>query len=191
MKSLLALAIVLAPSLASAQIPANYEATAHGRVLACYGEAYTIIELVDVATKNLTLIAGESTKEVTPARLQIVMGMVAAGTIGDQQQALDVVERLEECVATAVERATPDAAARFAAGALAEEVAIGIMMADGFISDYKQSATVIDKVLASGGDASLRATTNSVFSRFGATMKSALERVRIACDQLIEKSTAK
>jgi len=191
MKSLLALAILLAPSLAFAQIPAAYEATPHGRVLACYGEAYTIIELVDVATKNLTLIAGESAKDATPARLQIVTGMIAAGTIGDQQQALDVVERLEECVSSAVERATPDAAARFAAGALTEEVAIGIMMADGFISDYKQSAAVIDKILATSDDASFRTTTNSVFSRFGATMKAALERVRLACDQLVEKSTPK
>jgi len=111
MKSLLVTALLLVPSAALAQTPATYEGTPHGRILACFAQAYSLVELVDVATKNLYLVASEATKESTPARLQVVSGMLASGTLNDQQQALDVVERLEECVNGAIRRAVPDPAA--------------------------------------------------------------------------------
>jgi hypothetical protein len=189
MKTLLVLALALLPTVAAAQVPADYEATPHGRVLACYGQAYTIVELVDVATKHLSMVAAESVKEATPARQQMLVGMLASGTLNDQQQALDVVERLEQCVQTAVDRAVPDAAARYAAGALIEEVAIGMMMADGFVADYRLSAAALDRFLVTADDAALRSSTNSVFSKFGASVKATLERVRLAGDRLVEKST--
>ena len=62
MKPLLALVLVLWPALAPAQTRGAYEATQHGRVLSCYAEAYSLVELVDVATKNLYMVAQEDRK---------------------------------------------------------------------------------------------------------------------------------
>jgi hypothetical protein len=192
MRTLLAFAIALAtlPALAEAQTPAAYEATHHGRVLSCYGHAYAIVELVDVATKNLALVASEAARESNAARQNVVAGMIASGTLIDQQQALDVTSRLESCVASAIERATPDAAAATASQALREEVAVAIMMADGFGSDYRQASPTLNKFLTAGDDPGLQAATNGTFSAFGDVVKSALIRVRVQVDSLIEKSTA-
>ena len=189
---LLAVALVCLPTLAFAQTPALERdgATPHGRVLTCYGEAFALVELVDVATKSLHLVAGETVKGSTPERQNVVAGMLASGTINDQQQALDVAERLDLCVAGAVERAAPDAAAAFAAGILRAELAVAITMADGFTSDFGQSAAAMNQFLASG-DPARQAATNGAFSKFGPTVRGVLDRVRIAVDDLVAKSTVR
>jgi hypothetical protein len=189
MKTLLACALLLVPSASFAQTPAAYEATPHGRILACFAQAYSLVELVDVATKNLYLVTGESTKESTASRQQVVSGMLASGTLNDQQQALEVAERLDDCVESASRRAVPDAAAAFAATALREEVAVAIVMADGFASDFRQASDTLDRFLSQGTDEALRTSTNGVFSRFGPTIRARLDRVRLASDELIQKST--
>jgi hypothetical protein len=191
MRTLLTIVLALLPTVSTAQTPAAYEATHHGRVLTCYAEAYTIVELVDVATKNLYLVAAEAAKEATAERQSVVAGMLASGTLGDQQQALDVTLRLGDCVGGAIDRATPDAGAAFTAGALREELLVAIMMAEGFSSDYQQSAPVISKFLAAGGDAALLGATSRAYSAFGDSIKATLTRVRLRLDELIDKSTAK
>jgi hypothetical protein len=116
--------------------------------------------------------------------------MLASGTLIDQQQAFDVVSRLEPCVTAAIERAAPDAAAAFAAEALREELAVAIMMADGFGSDYRQAAPTMDRFLAAGDDPALQAATTGAFSGFGAVVRGTLVRVRTQVDDLVVKSKA-
>ena len=96
--------------------------------------------------------------------------------------------RLEGCVNTAIERASPDAAASFAVTALREELLVAIMMADGFASDYQQSAGALTKFLAAGGDSGLLAAATGAYSGFGSTIKATLTRTRIRLDELGEKS---
>lgn len=191
MKTLAVLALILCPAAALAQAPEVYTATPHGRLLACHAEAYSLVELLDVATKNLVLLAGETTKDATPARVQVVAGMMASGTLVDQQQALDVAERLDQCVVTATDRATPDAAAAFVAGALRQEIIVAINMADGFASDVRQSADVMNKFLTAGRDPALQAATNGALARFGTSVRATLDRVRLSVDRLVERSAAR
>jgi hypothetical protein len=190
MRTLLTLALVGFPTLCEAQTPAAYEATHHGRVLTCYAEAYSVVELVDVATKNLYFVLAEARKDATPERQNIVAGMLAVGRLNDQQQALDVSSRLESCVHNAIERAVPDAAASFAVTALREELLVAIMMADGFTSDYRGSADVLTRFLAAGGDATRDATSGS-YSGFGEAVKATLTRTQIRLDELVERSAVK
>lgn len=189
MRTLLVLVLTIGgASTAAAQTPGAYEATHHGRVISCYGHAYAIVELVDVATKNLYLVAAEAAKDATPERQNIVAGMLASGTLNDQQQALDVAVRLDSCVSSAIERATQDAGATLAAEALREEVIVAITMADGFASDYRQSSPVLGKFLTAGNDAALQAATARAFSGFGDSLRTTLVRVRLQVDELIDKS---
>jgi hypothetical protein len=188
MRTLFTLALLALPSLCLAQTPAAYEATHHGRVLSCYAEAYSVVELVDVATKNLYLVVAEAKKEATPERHGVVAGMLASGTLNDQQQALDVTTRLETCVSNAIMRAMPDAAAAFAVDALREELLVAIMMADGFASDYQQSAATLTSFLSTGGDSALLAATTGAYSGFAETVKATLTRTRIRLDELVEKT---
>jgi hypothetical protein len=191
MRTLLAVILVLAPGIATAQTQeASYTGTHHGRVLACYAQAYTIVELVDIANRNLLMVVAEAGKDTTSERQQIVSGMLASGTLNDQQQALDVAERLDACVEGAIEQASPDAAAAFAAGALREEIGVALTMADGFGVDYRQSAAALTQFLAAGGDAELLSATVRTYSGFGDAVRSRLVKVRTRTDDLIARSKA-
>ena len=159
-------------------------------MLNCYAHAYSLVELIDVATKQLALVGREMAQEPTKERQQVVTGMLASGLLVDQQQALDLLERLEACVSDAVDQARPDTGVAFAAGALREEVAVAIGMADGFAADYKQAATVMDRFLEATGDDALRRSTNGAFSRFGASVRGPLDQVRLRSDELVEKSSS-
>ena len=189
MKTLVLAVLLLFPLTAAAQTPSSYEATPQGRLMKCYAESFTLVELVDVATKNLFLIASEAAKGTGAEQQGVVAGMLASGTLADQQQALDVAERLDICVKDGITAASPSAVAALAATALREEVTVGVTMADGFRSDFERASGVINAVLAAGGNADLQAAANGAYSRFGSTISATLHRVRIAAEELVEKST--
>lgn len=176
---------------ATAQVPARYEATPQGRVLACFGEAYAMVELIDVATKNLSVLGSELRRTGAEARPAVAAGLALAGSQVDQRQALDVVERLEECLQDASRRAVPDAGAALAAQAVREEVDAAIMMAEGFISDYEQLAALMLRTFEAPADPAAQLVAVRPFSTFGSATRDALVRSRALADRLIAQSTAR
>jgi hypothetical protein len=184
-------ASIACPIVASAQTPAIYEATPHGRVLACFGEAYALVELIDVATQNLALVAAEIRKAPEAARPSFAAGLVLSGTQLDQQQSLDVAERLSECTEGAARRATPDAASAYTATAVREEIDIALMMADGFRDDYQMVAARLMPFFTESTDAAARVAPIRNFNRFSEAIRASLVRSRTAVDQVITRSSAR
>lgn len=174
---------------AAAQVPARYESTPQGRVMACFGEAYSMVELIDVATKNLAVLGSELRRTGADARPAMAAGFALAGSQVDQRQALDVVERLEECLQDAAKRAVPDAGAALAAQAVREEIDAALMMAEGFVSDYEQVAAVMIRTFEAPADPAARLVAVKPFSTFGPTTRDALTRSRTLADRLIAQST--
>ena len=179
------------PSIASAQAPARYEATPQGRVLACFGEAYAMVELIDVATKNLAVLGSELRRTGADARPAIAAGLAIAGSQVDQRQALDVVERLEECLQGASRRAVPDAGAALAAQAVREEIDAAVMMAEGFISDYEELASLMLHTFEAPTEPAARLVAVRPFSTFGAAIRNTLIRSRALAERVIVQSTPK
>ena len=177
-KALVAACLLLpvTPHHAAAQAPLNYESTSHGRVLVCYAEAYSIVELVDVATKNLSQIAAEARREAGDQRPAVAAGLALAGTQIDQRQALDVAERLEQCVERAAAAATPDPAVAFVAAALRDEIGLALMLTDGFIADYSEVAGILDTFFARTTDPAAQSAPTGPFRTFGDGMKRSLTR---------------
>jgi hypothetical protein len=172
-----------------AQTPAIYEATPHGRVLACFGEAYALVELIDVATQNLALLAVEIRKAPESARPAFAAGLVLTGTQIDQRQSLDVAERLGQCAEGAARRASPDAAAAYTARAVREEIDIALMMADGFRTDYQMVAAQLMPFFTESTDAAAKVAPVRNFNRFGDEIRESLARSRAAMDEVISRST--
>lgn len=174
-----------------AQTPAAYEATPHGRALACFGSAYSLVELIDVATQNLSMLAFEVRRAPDLARPAVAAGLARAGAEIDQRQSLDVAERLATCTEGLGRRATPDAAAAFAAAAVREEIDVAISMTDGFISDYQMLSTRLSEFFSSSADAAAQASAVRPFTRFGEQLHAALQRSKVAIDEAIARSTPK
>lgn len=178
--------LLVAPAPSRAQTPAIYEATAHGRVLACFGGAYALVELIDVATQNLALINVEL-RRPTP-RPAFAAGLVLTGTQIDQKQSLEVAERLVECTEGAARRAAPDAAAGYTASAIREEVDVALMMAEGFTSDYQMMAARLIPFFGESTDAAAKLAPIRGIGRFGDQLRSLLQRSRTAIDIVITRS---
>lgn len=174
---------------ARAQTPAIYEATPHGRVLACFGEAYALVELLDVATQNLALLAVELNRSAAAARPAFAAGLVLTGTQIDQRQSLDVAERLSECTEGAARRANPDPAAAYTATAVREEIDVAGKMVDGFISDYQMLAARLLLFFGETTDPAAKVAPVRGFSRFGEEIRSQLARSRTAIDQVVARSS--
>jgi hypothetical protein len=175
----------------SAQTPAIYEATPHGRVLACFGEAYALVELIDVATQNLALLSVEVRKAPESARPAFAAGLALTGTQIDQQQAIDVAERLGECTEGAARRAAPDPAAAYTALAVREEIDIALMMAEGFRTDYQMVAARLMPFFTESTDPAARVAPIRNFNRFSDAIRDSLMRSRAAIDQAIARSRAR
>ncbi|MGE0446435.1 MAG: hypothetical protein AB7P99_14510 [Vicinamibacterales bacterium] len=186
MKTMAALMLLLAAAPAAAQAPAA--ATPQVRALRCFAAAHTLNELIDVSVRNLALVANTATQGAGAEQQQVMMGMLASGTLADQQAALDLAEQLELCVAAAVAAAAPDAAALEVARLLAAETQYGIDSANGFSSDFERVAPAINRVLAAANDPGLQAAANGTYSQFGRTISDTLHRVRLAVSELLEKS---
>ncbi len=182
-------ALLASVGLANAQTPAIYEATPHGRVLACFGEAYALVELIDVATQNLALLAAELQRQPGGARPAVAAGLALSGTQADQRQSLDVAERLVECTSGAARRATPDAGASYTATAVREEIDVAITMADGFATDYQMLAARLIQFFAEASEPATKTIQIRPFSGFGDEIRSLLVRSRASIDQVIERSS--
>jgi hypothetical protein len=185
----LLLACTLTASLAHAQTPATYEATPHGRVLACFGAAYALVELVDVATQNLSVLAIELRRPTEAARPAVAAGIALVGSQLDQQQSLEVAERLATCAEGLARRAAPDPAAAYAALAVREEIDVAIRMADGFASDYQALAERLDQFFQQASDPAAKSASFRGFARFADELSVALARSRTAISTAIESST--
>ena len=180
--------LVAVPIAVHTQTPAIYEATPHGRVLACFGEAYALVELIDVATQNLALLAVELQRTPASARPALSAGLVLSGTQVDQRQATDVAERLKECTEGAARRATPDAGAAYTATAVREEIDVAIMMADGFTSDYQMLAARLMEFFNQSTEPSTKTVQTRPFNRFGDEIREMLVRSRAAIDTVVARS---
>jgi hypothetical protein len=183
--ALVASLVAVAPP-AGAQTPAIYEATAHGRVLSCFGEAYALVELIDVSTQNLALINVELRR--TPSRPAFAAGLVLTGTQLDQKQSLEVAARLVECTEGAARRAAPDAGAAYTANAVREEIDVALMMAEGFASDYQMMAARLMTFFGESTDAAARVAPIRGIGRYGDELRSTLQRSRTAIDIVITRS---
>lgn len=183
------LSLFASPGSANAQTPAIYEATPHGRVLACFGEAYALVELIDVATQNLSLLAAELRRLPATVRPAVAAGLALSGTQGEQRQSLDVAERLVECTSGAARRATPDAGAAYTATAVREEIDVAIMMADGFTSDYQMVAARLTQFFAEATEPATKTIQVRPYSQFGGEVRSLLVRSRTAMDEVITRSS--
>ncbi len=180
--------MLVASTTTHAQIPAAYEATPHGRVLACFGAAYALVELIDVATQNLSLLSAELQREPTAARPALAAGLVLSGTQVDQRQSVDVAERLMECTESAAKRATADVGSAFTAAAVREEIDIAIMMADGFTSDYQMLAARLMQFFGESTEPATKSVQTRPLTRFGDDVRAALVRSRTAIDLVIARS---
>jgi hypothetical protein len=151
------------------------------------------VRLVDVATRNLALVANAATQGTGAAsgteQQYVVLGMLASGTLADQQPAIDLAEQLELCVKDAIGNGQVDAATAFVARAVAGETQAGIDAADGFTSDFERVAPVVNQLLAASGDPALQQAANGAYSQFGRTISATLHRVRLAVSELIATST--
>ncbi len=185
----LLLASTLTASTAHAQTPAAYEATPHGRVLACFGAAYALVELVDVATQNLSVLGIELRRPMEAARPAVAAGIALVGSQLDQQQSLEVAERLATCTEGVAQRAAPDAAAAFAALAVREEIDVAMRMADGFASDYQALAERLDQFFQQTNDPAAKGASIRGFARFADQLNVVLARSRTAISAVIESST--
>ncbi len=182
-------AAVLLPATTLAQTPAIYEATPHGRVLACFGQAYALVELVDVATQNLATLTVEVQRPAATSRPAFAAGLVQVGGQVALQQSRDVSTRLADCVEGAARRAVPDAAAAYTAQAVREEIDAAIKMADGFISDYEMVAARLQRYFTESTDAAAKNAQLKPYSQFGNEIRAALVKSRTAVDQVVAKST--
>ncbi|MEQ1759049.1 MAG: hypothetical protein ABL986_12070 [Vicinamibacterales bacterium] len=182
--ALIALLLVAAPG--RAQTPAIYEATAHGRILACFGEAYALVELIDVATQNLALINVELRR--TPPRPAFAAGLVLTGTQIDQKQSLEIAERLVECTEGAARRAAPDATASYTATAVREEIDVALMMAEGFTSDYQMMAARLMPFFGESTDPAAKLAPIRGIGRFGEQLRTLLQQSRTAIDMVMTRS---
>lgn len=171
--------ILCGPDFALAQAPAAYEAAAQGRLLTCYGSAYALVELVDVSTKNLALVKAETRRVGTEARPGVAAGLALSGSQVDQWQALDMAERIEQCVGRVLGQVSvPDAAMVFTARALQEEIGIAINFADTFTSDFNEGASALDDFFARATDAAAQTAPTKSFRTFGDDVKAILQRAR-------------
>jgi len=170
------------------QVPAIYDATPHGRVLACFGEAYALVELIDVATQNLSLLAVELQRAPDATRPALAAGLALSSTQIDHRQSLDVARRLVVCTERASGRATPDVGAAFTATAVREEIDAAIIMADGFTRDYQRLAARLVQFVSDSTEPVTKAVQAQPFSRVGDELRSALGRSRTAIDLVIERS---
>lgn len=184
----MALALVLAAP-AAAQEPAA--PAPQVRVVRCFAAAHTLNELIDVSTRNLALVANAAAQGTGVEQQQVMMGMLASGTLADQQAALDLAEQLDRCVQDAVTAAVPDEAALAVARLLAAETRFGIDAADGFTSDFERAAPVMNRVLAAANDPALREAANGAYSQFGRSVSETLHRVWLAASDLLARSTPK
>jgi hypothetical protein len=175
------------PTSLLAQTPAAYEATLHGRTLACFGAAYALVELVDVATLNLSALTLELGRPAETLRPPLVSGLLLAGSQFDQRQALDVAERLATCTEGLARSAVPDSAAAFAATAALEEISVAINMAQGFSTDYEVLAPRLERFLRESATPST--TTLTAFSTFAERVGLTLARSRTAIGAVIAAST--
>jgi hypothetical protein len=187
MQMMAALVGLLAVMPAAAQEPAAPAPPV--RLLRCFAAAHTLNELIDVSIRNLALVANTATQGTGAEQQQVMLGMLASGTLADQQAALDLAEQLERCVQEAVTTASPDATALAVARLLAVETQFGIDSANGFTSDFERAAPLINRVLTAANDPGLQAAANGTYSRFGLSVSETLHRVRLAVSDLVSRST--
>lgn len=191
MKMMAALVVLLAVP-AAAQEPAAPQPAAVSpqvRVLRCFAAAHTLNELIDVSIRNLALVANAAAQGTGVEQQQVMLGMLASGTLADQQAALDLAEQLDRCVQDAITGAVPDEAALAVARLLAAETRFGIDSADGFTSDFERAAPVINRVLAAANDPGLQDAANGTYSQFGRSVSETLHRVWLAVPDLVARST--
>jgi hypothetical protein len=171
-----------------AQGPATTEATPHGRVLTCFGQAYSLVELIDVASQNLALLVAELHRPVAASRAEVAAGLVFSGTQIEQSQALDVAARLAECIESAARRATPNAPAAAVALALQEEIDIALKMAASYTSEYQRAAARLRQYFGDSQNPNVRSAPIRGYARFGEEVRAALERGRVAADLVVIRS---
>jgi hypothetical protein len=157
--------------------------------LACFGEAYALVELIDVATQNLALLALEIQRQ--DPRPSVAAGLSMAGSQIDQRQALDVAERLVDCTQSAAGRATADAAAAYAAVAVSEEVDVAIMMAEGFTSDYQMVAARLSQFFDGATDATAKNDPDPAVCSLRRRAAHGLLASKSSLATVIERSTPK
>lgn len=180
--------LAIATARPQAQAPPPHEATAHGRVLACLGQAYALVELIEVASQNLSLLVAELHRPGADAHAELVTGLVFSGTQVEQRQALDVAARLAECTESAAKRATPDAAAFFVALTTQEEVDIALRMVSAYTADYQRSAARLLTYFGESRNPRVRTAPIRGYGRFGDEVKSALDRSRTSLELVLARS---
>jgi len=181
-------ALVLGTRPVLAQGSATDTATPHGRVLACFGQAYGLVELIEVVSRNLSLLVAEVHRPPSASRAEVATGLVFSGTQIEQSQALDVAARLVECAESAARRATPDGPSAAVATALREEIDIALTMTASYTSEYQHAAARLIQYFSDSANPNVRAAPIRGYGRFGEEMKSALERGRTAVDLVVRRS---
>lgn len=180
--------LTLGTSPVLAQGLATSDATPHGRVLTCFGQAYSLVELIDVASQNLALLVAELHRPASASRAEVATGLVFSGTQIEQRQALDVAARLAECTESAARRATADAHAAAVALALQEEIDIALKMTASYTSEYQRAAARLIQYFGDSQNPNVRSAPIRGYARFGEEVRTALERGRVAVELVVTRS---